>query len=82
LDRFADAENAMNNRTERAVWSAAVKAVALCAVIWVLSPLKTISPAEAQNVQASCRPGKYPEDGNFEVAEIIVQTPTNANLQC
>jgi hypothetical protein len=44
--------------------------------------LKTISPAEAQNVQASCRPGKYPEDGNFEVAEIIVQTPTNANLQC
>jgi hypothetical protein len=71
----------MNNRTERAVWSATVKAVALCAVICALSPLKTISPAEAQNIQMSCRPGNYPDDGNFEVAEIIEQTPAIMNLQ-
>jgi hypothetical protein len=54
LDRFADAENAMKSRTEGAVWSATVKAVALCAVIWVLSPLKIVSPAEAGSDIRGC----------------------------
>ena len=66
---------------EGAVRSVTLKATALFAVICALSPLKTISPAEAQNVQTSCRPGKYPDDGNFEVAEIIEQTPAIINLQ-
>ncbi|MGO4574123.1 hypothetical protein [Microvirga sp. 2TAF3] len=70
----------MKLTTHEVAWST-INAIALSVAIYALLPLAIASSAEAQDIRTSCEPGRYPDDGNFEVAEITERTSAIMDLQ-